>query len=151
MEEPLWRCVSSNCSIGMVPHTFEAIPEAAGSVREAKGHLNLHHLTQVEIDQQNHIAQVRHAEKVEQQQLFESEFQALTFFNEFQQEMDEKSIKIDIALRQATKMQNLDLDKEFGIERKSKNLFTKSLRSLDDRNLRMQSMVSILLSWIVIA
>ena len=126
----------------MFPHTFSNIPEAVSAVREAKDHLTQHHLSQLEIDQQNELAQLQLQEKIQKQEIFENEFQALTYFHDFQQEMDESSIKIDITLRQATKMQNLDLDKEFGIERKSKNIFTKSLRSLDDRNLRMQSMVS---------
>lgn len=126
----------------MFPHSFSNIPEAVSAVREAQEHLTQHHLSQLQVDQQNELAQLHLQKKLHKQEIFENEFQALTYFHDFQQEMDDRAIKIDITLRQATKMQNLDLDQEFGIERKSKNIFTKSLRSLDDRNLRMQSMVS---------
>ena len=62
-------------------------------------------------------------------------------FEVFHREMDDATIRIDMTLREATKMQNLDLDKHYGIERKTKSNFSSSMRALDDRNLRMQAMV----------
>jgi hypothetical protein len=134
----------------MLEHEFDSIPSAATSLRSARDHIFEHSNNQREIEELNQktIALSLSSQEVEknrshspQNSIFSS-FQ--NFYDEFHQEMDEKTINIDMKLRQATKIHNLDLDQQFQIERTSKNYLSKTLRSLDDRNMRMQSMVAFL-------
>jgi hypothetical protein len=127
----------------MFEHEFESIPSAAQSLRSARSHIHHHSINQLEIEQLNKInfPQTSVSNDPPTEDIF-SQFQ--NFYDEFQQEMDEKTINIDIKLRQATKIHNLDLDKQFQIERTSRNYLSKNLRSLDDRNMRMQSMVTLI-------
>ena len=60
---------------------------------------------------------------------------------QFQKEIDDCTLKIDSEIRKVNATQSMDFDKQFGIERRPTQGYSKTMRTLEDRTLRAQAMV----------
>lgn len=126
---------------------FESILAAAQAMRDAKQQINPNKSSDSNKNNSRNNSK-DNSRRSSQQEVPNTDSRPSTSnespFELFQREMDDATIRIDMTLREATKVQNLDLDKQYGIERKTKSIFSRSMRALDDRNLRMQAMVNII-------